>query len=113
AHRGVAVYVLERVGREIHPVRRRRLSDPEPDPERLLPPPLRIAAAQQLARAHERRGALELLEREHPERVAHEHSYACVATPPAQLSLQTPKGQGVGGETEVRLRLPAASWVPE
>src|SRR5205823_5300878 len=33
--------------------------------------------------------------------------------PPAQLSLQTPKGEGVGGETEVRLRLPAAGWVPE
>src|SRR5690606_36972584 len=78
------------------------LADPEPDAEGLGAPAtvalLRGLAADHLARADQRGGALELLEREQAQRVAHEHGDAVLARPAPDRALQSPEAQGVRGE---------------
>ena len=67
-----------------------------------------VLAPEHFAGTDERRGTLELLERQHAQRVSHQHRNAGVATPAAERPLQPPKPHHVGGEAQVRLRLAAA-----
>ena len=86
------------------PVRGRRLPDPQPDPHRRLTPPALLGglalsvepAALQLARAQQRRRALELLQRQQPQRVAHQHRDAVAALAAAD---RRPAGGGSRSRT--------------
>ena len=87
-------------------------ADPQADPERRLAP-AGIAgrdtlAAKHLARADQRRRALELLRRQQAQRVAHQHADAVAAVVAADHALQPADRQRERGEPEVRLGLAAA-----
>ena len=96
-------------------VRRHRRADPKTDPERRRAPP-RVPGvdplpAQHLARAHQRRGPLELLRRQQPQRVPHQHRDPArpvigVRTRPDH-ALQPPDRERVRREPQVRLGLTA------
>src|SRR5262245_18798977 len=89
------------------------LPDPKADEERLRSPARRILSSDDLAGADERRRSLELLKRQHPQRVPHEDCDADVRSASAQLALQPSERKDVGAQTEVGLGLASACWVPE
>ena len=108
-----AVLLLNGFRRLIGRVRRRLLPDPQADAERLLAPLLLVAAPDDLAGADEGRRPLELLDRQQPQRVAHQHGHALLAGATGHASLQPPQGHRVGRQAKVRLRLAAARGKPE
>ena len=59
-----------------HPVRRGGLADPQPDLERPVAELLDVLLPLQFQGADQRRGAAELVERQQPQRVAHQHAQA-------------------------------------
>ena len=70
-------------------------------------------ATLKLAGAQERRGALELLQREHAERVAHEHRDARPALESAELRSKPTNRKRESREPEIRLGLSATGRKPE
>jgi hypothetical protein len=66
-----------------------------------------VAAAQRLQRAHQRRRALKLVEREQPQGVAQQHRHP-VAAVGSRAPAQAAQHQGKGDHPEVRLGLAAA-----
>ena len=64
--------------------------------------------ANRLTGTHQSRGPLELLNREQPQRVSHQHGHAFSPTRPATSSLQSPQTHRVGGKAQVGFRLAAA-----
>ena len=97
----------------IGPVRRRLLPDPQADAERFLAPPLRLGTPDDLAGADQGRGPLELLEREQPKRVPHQHRNAGLAGPLPHDALEPPQAHHERRQTQVRLRLAAAGREPQ
>ena len=105
--------LLDRLGRLIGRVRRGLLADPEADPERLLAPLRLVATPDHLAGADQRRGPLELLDRQQPQRVPHQHGDPVLARPAGDRALQSPQPHRVGRQAEVRLGLAAARGKPQ
>ena len=88
-----------------HPVRRGGPADPQADLERPVAELVGVLLPLQLQGADQRRGAAELVERQQPQRVAHQHAQpgrgdAGIAQPA--------EDQREGGQAEVRLGLAAA-----
>ena len=68
-------------------------TDPQADLDRLVTQPIRVGSAYRLQTADQQRGALELLDRQQPQRVPHDHRDP---VPPAGLA--EPSQQGREGE---------------
>ncbi len=101
----------------VGPVGRGAAADPQADAERRLAPAV-VAVAQGraanvLAGTDQRRGPLELLERQEPQRVPHQHGDAVLAGTPFDRPLQPAQAERVGGQAQVRFGLAAARGEPE
>src|SRR5688500_2489344 len=66
-----------------------------------------------LAGADERGGSLELLDREQPERVAHQHGHTDVVPVPVQRCTEPTVPERERGETEIGLRRAATRREPQ
>ena len=112
-----AVGRLHRLVRIAGPVGGRAAADPQADAERRLPPAgVAVAqgrAADVLAGADERRRPLELLERQEPQGVPHQHGHAVLAGSPLDHPLQAAQAESVGRQTQVGFGLAAAGRKPQ
>ena len=113
---------LELLLRLLVPLRRHVRPNPQPDPERLVPPHAGITPPRHLRGAHQRGRPLELLRGEQPQRVPHQHGHpgipvkacrpGCRARPAAAGS-RTRRRPGPGTPRSCRRRsgrTAAAPW---
>jgi hypothetical protein len=94
-------------------VRRRTPPHPEPDTERRPAPAGLVLSPDDLTRAQQCRGTLELLERQQAQRVAHQDGDARLPGTPRHGAVQTTNGQGVRSQAKVCFRLLTAGGEPE
>ena len=99
------------------PVGRGAAAHPQADAERRLAPAIVAVAhgraADVLAGADQGRGSLELLERQQPQRVPHQHGHAVLAGSTFDGSLQSPQPKRVGRQAQVGFGLATARGKPE
>ncbi len=108
-----SVFLLVRLRAVIGGVWSGALTDPQAEAEGGRTPCGAVRAPEHLAGADERRGALELLQGEQAQGVAHNHGHPVQARAARDRALQAANGEGVGGEAKIRLGLAAASGKPE
>ncbi len=108
-----AVILLENLGGVFRPIGRAALADPQADAKWLVAPCGRVFTSDQFAGANEGGGALELLQRQQAQRVAHQHGHAAATGIACHLALQPSDAQRVCRKTEVGFGLAAARGKPQ
>ena len=108
-----AVVLTDGFGGIFCPVGRGALTDPQPDAERFFAPAGFVVAADKFHGADESGGALELLQGEQAQGIAHQHRDTRCTRIATHIALQAAQGHGEGGHAQIGFGFTAAGREPE
>lgn len=108
-----APLLLQPVSGVARPVGGNPSANPKTDTERFVVPRLRVRPSDHFCGTDERGCALELLDGQQAQGIAHEDSDAVFAAAPPEVGLQAADRKRIGGQSEVGLSLAATGGEPE